>query len=195
MNQYDAIESILGNEQNDIPSNVTLIEPVAQLVMDLSSWAKAADILNPWVFLPEEIRARILQTILKPGAYQDMLAQLYIWGSLRERGISSKLIERPGMPDLLMYCPDGDEIGGEVKCVRSTSAAETVKSAVKKANSQLKTLSASKGGTLFVRVLRHDLLAVSDETPGDVKPIVALVGEALNSQHNRQRCAGGDRVG
>ena len=122
--------------------------------MDAHSWGKTADVANAWNFIPEEpAKSRVTQTILNPESYQDMLAQLYVWGALRERGISSRLREQHGMPDLAIYLPDGSAVGGEVKCLRITSKAKNLTNLVGKANSQLKNFDSQRPGYIYKNVM------------------------------------------
>lgn len=182
--QCDAIEQILHNERDDIESTEDLIGQAAQVTMDAHSWGKTADVANAWNFIPEEpAKSRVTQTILNPESYQDMLAQLYVWGALRERGISSRLREQHGMPDLAIYLPDGSAIGGEVKCLRITSKAKNLTNLVGKANSQLKNFDSQRSGILFIRMLCPAFRVFDDSVPADLHPFFDVLQKALASDH------------
>jgi hypothetical protein len=74
--------------------------------------------------------------------YDSTIAELLYWGWLKARGLTPKLTEDEGKPDLFVGLDEaGDEVHCDVKAVSSGAATSRIRKDIGKANQQIKTVS------------------------------------------------------
>src|SRR5450755_1280271 len=71
------------------------------------------------------------------------IAQLYVWGMLRQSGISCVMREIIGLPDVSVYVNRSTIVAGEIKDIHTSKNPDNLAKVVLKANSQIKRFSDS----------------------------------------------------
>jgi len=170
--------------QLDLEHESTEVLELAGSLMDRSTWASDPGKGDYWDFLPDEqVRKFVRSRIVKPAHYDDVITELYFWGTLNAQ-TPVTMGEVEGHPDL---CIDGNEpVWADVKRIHRGSAPSRVKKVIAKANHQIKCVDRGGVGLALLYIEREGLRAsFDDRTPSDVKPFVDAAAEAIGGDSYR----------
>lgn len=98
----------------------------------------------------------IQQRLPHPEHYDSTIAELAYWGWLKARGLSPKLTEELGKPDLLIGLDtEGDSIYCDVKAILNNTDPRRIRKIISKANNQIKNVAGEESkGFCFIRVTK-----------------------------------------
>ena len=177
LSQYDMLRR--ASAQDFVyPDEIPMVQSVGRLCLNLHPWAVGREAATFFDFEPDQKkRQRLHARLAAPDQYEDVIAELSTWSSLRERGIVAELADENGEPDLRLTF--GRVVWGDVKLVRLRSNSDRAAAAVSKANEQVRRQS-SGPGVAFLKITRPPVqAALDDRATADVSPYVAQVRRAL----------------
>ncbi len=145
------------------------------------TWAISSPTENCLSVLEDEgVRKFVVARARGEDTFDDIGAELYFWGWLRNNGHDAYLVEDEGMPDVRI---DGPVVfWSEVKRIKPDSSEQRIRTVLKKANKQLRAADAEKAGVVFVHVDRNappDILG-DDAIPSDVQERIDQVMRTLS---------------
>lgn len=124
---------------------------LAELSINAGTWERTADPADLWSIIVDPLlKNRIEGRLIDESQYHDTLAELYIWGSMRQKGITAELTDDPGMPDLRLYVNSVDVVAAEVKVVHEGTVPTAVRRHIEKANRQIKRFSPDRSGIVYM---------------------------------------------
>jgi hypothetical protein len=175
----------IANEDEPLraPDELAVVRALAEMLIDRSAWAVTPGRSGRyWSFINDaEARKHVEDTILVGAQFDDTLAELFFWGWLRQEGFSAELIGEEGKPDILVARGSRDEMWAEVKRVNQGSVERAVVRQIDKANKQIKRVSPTGAGVLFLRIDRAiERAGFDDRVPSDVRPYLSEVEAALS---------------
>lgn len=186
--RYDTIKQYVEDERGlTYPFDEAIQSEMAELMIDRSTWGTQLPGKSFWSFIDDEsVRTQVEARIRNPDSYHDIIAEVFFWGWLRAEGVAAKLIEREGMPDLIIGADDPNPTYAEVKHLHVNSPSTRVRSVIKKANRQIKKANPQAAGIVFLRVAREGYVAsLDDRIPSDVQPVLDEVTRSLQTSMNR----------
>jgi len=143
------------------------------------------DPASTWELIAESEALRQIRSRLSdPEQFQDQFAVIRCWSLLHSAGITARLVEHPGWPDISADVPSGNT-SVEVKRLRLDTRVTRVRKVISKANEQIRNASATGVGTVYLEVSRP--LAASpltDELPPEVGSCIAEVRREWGSGHS-----------
>jgi hypothetical protein len=86
---------------------------------------------------PEVLR-QLRRRVTDPGMFFDQMAAFTCWNLLRDRDITSRLIEKEGQLDILVTLNSGSQEWIECKRIRLGSEPKRLRKVIKKANEQIR---------------------------------------------------------
>jgi hypothetical protein len=96
----DALASFFPRRPQPYPELLALSAEVGAAMIDRQFWMPDPED-DYWSFIPNATAAaRVAQNIRDPGKFNETLAELRMWASLRLRSVHADLIEEDGMPDI-----------------------------------------------------------------------------------------------
>lgn len=119
--------------------------------------------------------------------YWSVIAELQMWGYLEARGLSPKLVQEDGLPDLEFSGENASErFYFDVKSLEEGSDLNAINRHIKKANRQIRNVSDSAKGGCFLRILGTHL----GNNEGEFKPkriaeVCSVVERIMNSNDNK----------
>jgi len=124
---------------------------LAELSINAGTWERTVDPADLWSIIVDPLlKNRIEGRLIDESQYHDTLAELYIWGSMRQKGITTELTDDPGMPDLRLYVSASDVVPAEVKVVHEGTLPAAVRRHIEKANRQIKRFAPDRGGIVYM---------------------------------------------
>jgi hypothetical protein len=147
----------------------------AESRLDIATWAQGIRTSDLWSLFQDEavvkhIRARIADRV----QFFGVMAQLYVWGLIRQRGISCTMQEKDSLPDLLLHLGQNVVIPSEVKDFHTSKNPNNLADVISKANKQIKVVDPGGSGLLFLRIRRSTLVpGTNDGYPADIAPHIA----------------------
>jgi hypothetical protein len=146
-----------------------------QNVDPASTWELVAE--------PEALR-QIRSRLADPEEFQDQFAVIRCWSLLHGMGITARLVERPGCPDISVDAPSGST-WIEVKRCRLGTRVTRVRKIISKANRQIRNASATDVGIVYLEVSRSLVAApLTDDIPTDVDTCIGEVRRECGSGHS-----------
>ena len=145
------------------------------------------DPASTWELVAEsEALRQIRSRLADPEKFQDQFAVIRCWSLLRCVGITARLVERPGWPDISADAPSGSgSTWVEVKRLRLSTRVTRVRKVISKANEQIRNASATAVGTVYLEVSRPLVAApLTDEIPSEVGSCIAEVRREFGSGHS-----------
>jgi len=135
---------------------------------------------DPEVFL--QLRTRVSDT----QQFTDQMTSLACWAMLRRKGFAAKLVERMGLPDILVPLVGKPNEWIEVKRIRMGSKPGRAREVIKKANRQIKRADPNGVGALYLSIERpQQRVAFDDTSPPEVQAYIDEVDRELCSGHSR----------
>jgi hypothetical protein len=179
--RYDSITRLLrqkgqwASEEED-----DLFGALAAMVFDRTTWAFLQEQDDFWAFLSNaDARRKVQSRIRNPTTFDDVLAELFIAGWLRSKGVAAELLEKEGFPDLELEW-DHRPSWAEVKRIRVGTSVARIQAVLKRANTQIKRTQGT--GVVYILIGRPAARAAFDDrTPSDIRPYVAEVERRLAS--------------
>jgi hypothetical protein len=182
--KFDALRHVAGaGKPLRTPDELAAVRTVAEMLMDRSAWAVAPSKPDGyWGFITDPAaRKHVEDTILVDRQFDETIAELFVWGWLRQEGFPAELIGEEAKPDTLVGRASSDEVWVEVKCVNEGSVERAVVRQIDKANKQIKRVNPTGSGVVFLRIDRPiERAAFDDRIPSDVRPYLAEVEAALS---------------
>ena len=189
--QVDALRHFARGGAVPYGTELEQLGEIAVMQIDQRMWPTPASADDPWSFLPsDKLRNEMKRRLREPGSFGDTLAELYVWGYLRDKGFSVTLTDKEGEADLAVQHGDA-VVHGDVKRVRIGSSPNAAGRAVTKANRQVKrTVGDDRAGVAFIQVERPvERVAIDDRVPADVQAFVEEVRIELAGESNKSIAA------
>jgi len=175
-------ERLMGLEKNRVqwPDEFEPVAALASVGLDFSVWTPDPPFDDFWDFLDEETRRWTVGIMENPDQYGDAMAELFVWGWIREQGIPAVRVNAEGRSDILVGA-DRDW-SCEVKRIRKGTKPEHIRKVLAKANRQIKATAVDGGGSVFIMVERAPRrVALDDRVPNDVQRLVEATRRALHA--------------
>lgn len=185
--RYDRIRAVLhDNGGLAYPGDDAVVADVLGMLIDRSTWAVVPSDNDFWDFLPDpRVRRHVETTIVVPDQFENTIAEVFVWGWLRQEGHEAELIGDEASPDLRVGRDTPTPLWADVKVVDFESAVRRARDDVTKANRQIKRVDPDGAGILFLRVSRSlARLTLDDRVPTDVGVFLDELRRALV----RDRC-------
>jgi len=143
------------------------------------------DPASTWELVAEsEALRQIRSRLADPEKFQDQFAVIRCWSLLHGVGITARLVEHPGWPDISADAPSG-RTWVEVKRFRLGTRVTRVRKVISKANEQIRNASATAVGIVYLEVSRPLAAApLTDEIPPEVGNCIAEVRRECGSGHS-----------
>jgi hypothetical protein len=130
------------------------------------------------------VEIHVQSRIRNSSQFEDVLAQLFVWGLLREAGFEARMSEALNEPDIEVSIASGS-IPIEVKHIHESKNPAGVRAIIKKANSQIKASGYATGIVWIVIQRPIEVPVLSDELPADIDQYVHEARRALVGGSNR----------
>lgn len=185
---YDHIVTYLLRGQIPFHEESTRVASIMTLSFDRSTWAspsRAGSVLDE---IPDSTaRSYTARTVRDVKKYDDLMAELHVWGWLRAHGFDAQLREGKG-PDIFVRTPV--EFWAEVKRVSTNDNPKRIRAVIKHASDQIKSVTPADAGVLFVHIRRDGLPVelsptVDDEIPVDIQPFIAEAKRQIGAPQSR----------
>lgn len=176
---YDLLAALeRGDAELRWPEESEAARAVGTLGLDFSSWAPTPPYVDFWSFLDGETRAWTVGALRKPDQFEDVMAELFVWGWLKSQRLDVHRVNEEGRSDIVVA--SGDESQCEVKRIHVGTAERRVAEVVKKANKQIKQSDPDGAGTLFLSLGRSpNRAAFDDRVPNDIEPYLEAARSAV----------------
>ncbi|HYI79534.1 MAG TPA: hypothetical protein VEW67_01580 [Thermoleophilaceae bacterium] len=164
--------------------HLAIVEGLRQ-VIDTANWAPEEITDDFWSFLDDDdVRIKTTAALRDAGQFLDTLAELSIWGFLRNAGLEARRVEEEGLSDIVIDEGGDAEVRGDVKRIRRSSAVSRVGEVIQKANKQVKKSEPQGGGAVFILLDVPLRAAPSDDGVPQVVSHYAREARAAIRQHN-----------
>lgn len=170
------------------PLDGDLLAPVATMLLDRTAWPEAQADGDFWGFVGDETVQRFFRTRVRtPNAFDDLLAELFLWSWLRSEGTHADLVEEEGLPDVVINRGSPEEYWCEVKRIHVGTATSRLRKVIEAANRQIKRSKHEEtAGVVFVSVARGGgRAALDDRVPSDVQGFIEAARDALRVDRYR----------
>ncbi len=165
------------------PDEVRPLQGMGIVGLDFTTWAPEPPYEDFWDFLEAETRRWTVQMIRNPEQYEDVMAELFVWGWLRQQDLDARRINVEGQSDIVVGSEDWP---CEVKRIHIGTGTGRIGKVLSKANRQIKARGSDQAGTAFISIARTDCReALDDRLPNDVTPFIDATRAALRSGQNR----------
>jgi hypothetical protein len=185
---YDHIVTYLRRGQIPFHEESTRVASIMTLSFDRSTWAspsRAGTVLDE---IPDSAaRSYTARTVRDVKKYDDLMAELHAWGWLRAHGFDAQLREGKS-PDIFVRAPV--EFWAEVKRVSTNDNPNRIRAVIKHASDQIKSVTPTDAGVLFVHIRRDGLPVelsptVDDDIPADMQPFITEAKRQIGAQQSR----------
>jgi hypothetical protein len=138
---------------------------------------------------PEVLRQLRLR-VADPGQFADQMATFTCWNLLRANGFQPRLVEKVGLPDIVLPLASGSQEWMECKRIRLGSGPGRVRKVIGKGNKQIKRAEPDGVGAIYLFVERPQQRLVFDDTvPDTVQTYILEVERELRSGYSRSVAA------
>lgn len=184
--RYDSIRAFIDhNFAVNYPDETDLVLEVGSTLLDnLGLGAPVEDTIT--AIDDKEVLQQLRSRVLDPDQFNDQMAAFSCWEFLNNKGISARLIEKHGLPDICVDISDNEQEWIEVKRIRKRTDPQRVRRDIVKANKQIKCGDANGAGSVFLSIERQQMGVAFDESiPHDIQVYVKEVDRELGSDSSK----------
>lgn len=186
--RYDTITAFITHKaQLNYPDETNLVLEVGSLLLDglaLAPAISAESIID--AIDDQEVIKQLRTRVSDPQQFTDQMAAMTCWDLLRTNGLTARLVEKEGLPDIIVSLIGSTNEWVEVKRIRIGSNPSRARNVIGKANAQIKRAGPQSVGAVYLSIERpQQRVAFDDIPPPEVQAYIDEVKRELGSGCSR----------